>query len=58
MIVQDIVCGMHLKDNEAVASLTYKGKTYYFCSPSCQDAFEKEPEKYIKNNGDKTIHHY
>lgn len=27
---------------------TYKGKTYYFCCPSCKPAFDADPEKYVK----------
>jgi YHS domain-containing protein len=27
----------------------YKGKKVYFCCPSCKEAFEKEPEKYLSN---------
>ncbi|MBP9855149.1 MAG: YHS domain-containing protein [Candidatus Omnitrophica bacterium] len=26
----------------------YEGKTYYFCSLGCLDAFKKSPEKYSK----------
>jgi YHS domain-containing protein len=29
-------------------STTYKGKTYYFCCTGCRDAFNDNPEKYIK----------
>lgn len=25
----------------------YRGKKVYFCCPSCKEAFEKEPEKYL-----------
>jgi hypothetical protein len=28
--------------------VTYKGKTYYVCCSGCRDAFQEEPEKYIK----------
>jgi hypothetical protein len=28
--------------------VTYKGKTYYVCCTGCRDAFQDEPEKYIK----------
>jgi YHS domain-containing protein len=27
---------------------TYKGKTYYFCCPSCKPMFDKNPTKYAK----------
>ena len=32
----------------------YKGKTYYFCCPSCKTAFDKDPAKYIKASAKKT----
>ena len=28
-------------------SYEYEGKVYYFCCPSCIDAFKKDPKKYI-----------
>ncbi|TES91956.1 MAG: YHS domain-containing protein, partial [Candidatus Cloacimonadota bacterium] len=28
-------------------TVEHKGETYYFCSSSCKDKFEEEPEKYI-----------
>jgi hypothetical protein len=28
--------------------VSYKGKTYYVCCTGCRDAFQEEPEKYIK----------
>jgi phenol hydroxylase P3 protein len=27
---------------------TYRGETYHFCSPHCQEIFDYEPEKYIQ----------
>ena len=29
------------------------GKTYYFCAKGCKVAFDKEPEKYLKAEGEK-----
>jgi YHS domain-containing protein len=26
----------------------YKGTVYYFCSNGCKKAFEKDPDKYLK----------
>ncbi len=26
---------------------TFKGKTYYFCCPSCKPAFDKKPAYYV-----------
>lgn len=28
---------------------TYKGKSYYFCCPSCKPTFDKNPDKVIAN---------
>jgi membrane fusion protein, copper/silver efflux system len=46
----DPVCGM-----EAVISketeYTFKGKTYYFCSPEDKETFKKDPEKYVSDEG-------
>ena len=33
----------------AAAHETYKGKTYYFCCPSCKPVFDKNPDKAIAN---------
>lgn len=45
-MVTDLVCGMQFEKEEAAAQQEYKGTTYYFCSQSCKEAFNKEPEKY------------
>jgi YHS domain-containing protein len=46
---KDPVCGMEADPKTAVAKSDYKGKTYYFCSQGCKKAFDKDPEKYLKN---------
>ncbi len=43
----DPVCGMEV-DPKTAPSETYKGKTYYFCSPSCKAAFKENPAKFAK----------
>lgn len=45
--VHDPVCHMDIDPATAAGMSEYKGKTYYFCSPGCKKAFDKEPEKYI-----------
>lgn len=42
----DLVCGMEVAP-VAEKSSEYKGETYYFCSASCKEHFEKDPEKYV-----------
>ena len=43
---KDPVCGMTIDRDKSTAAGVYRGKTYYFCSASCRDKFEKEPVKY------------
>ncbi|GIW06575.1 MAG: hypothetical protein KatS3mg060_1380 [Dehalococcoidia bacterium] len=45
---KDPVCGMSVDPKTAAATAEYQGKTYYFCAPGCKKAFEREPEKYLK----------
>ncbi len=47
---KDLVCGMEVDEKKA-AKKAYKGKTYYFCSPTCQWAFESNPEQYTRRPG-------
>jgi YHS domain-containing protein len=49
MNTKDPVCGMDVDINTAAGKSEYKGQTFYFCSPGCKKAFDKEPEKYAKS---------
>ena len=49
--IVDPVCGMEVDPDTAPAKAEYKGKTYYFCAPSCRDEFEKDPERYLPKEG-------
>lgn len=42
----DPVCKMTVDEKTAKQKTEYKGKTYYFCAPSCKATFEKNPAKY------------
>lgn len=46
-VVTDLVCGMEIDPNTAKFKSEFKGKTYYFCSPSCKQQFDNDPEKYV-----------
>ncbi len=45
---QDPVCGMSVEEGKEAAKSEYQGKTYFFCSRGCKVAFDKNPEKYLK----------
>ncbi|MEW5975830.1 MAG: YHS domain-containing protein [Acidobacteriota bacterium] len=46
--VKDPVCGMGIDIKSAPGKSTYQGQTYYFCSVSEKEQFDKEPAKYVK----------
>ena len=46
-MVKDLVCNMDVDEKKAPKK-EYKGKTYNFCSPTCQWAFEMDPESFIQ----------
>ncbi len=47
-VFKDPVCNMECDENQAAATSVYKGKTYYFCAIGCKNEFDKNPEKYVK----------
>jgi YHS domain-containing protein len=40
--VIDIVCGMRISSTSATSTVEKDGRTFYFCSEHCKDAFIKE----------------
>jgi len=44
-LAKDPVCGMDVNTEKGLTT-EYEGKSYYFCSPHCQAAFEKAAQKY------------
>jgi len=47
----DPVCGMEVDEKTAAGKSEYKGKTHYFCAPGCKAAFDRDPEKYLSEEG-------
>jgi YHS domain-containing protein len=45
---KDPVCGMQVDPAKAAGSSEYDGKTYYFCSTSCKQKFDRDPKHYAK----------
>jgi len=51
--VKDVVCGMDISTDTKFH--TQKGdETYYFCSTSCQEKFDKNPESYMEKEIDES----
>jgi len=51
----DPVCGMSVDVDHAKFTSSYGGKTFYFCSESCKQAFEREPAKYASSGSEEPI---
>ena len=47
--VMDPVCMMAVDPAMATGRMSYSGKTYYFCSNSCLEAFMKNPGKFAES---------
>jgi len=45
-MVKDLVCGMNVDEKTAKFKSEHKGRTYYFCNPTCKTTFDKNPTKY------------
>jgi YHS domain-containing protein len=44
---KDPVCGMDVDPKSAAGTATHGGKTYYFCSTSCQSKFKANPAQFV-----------
>jgi len=55
-MAKDPVCGMMVDEKKTKLKSDYKGKTYYFCAPSCKTTFDKDPAKYAGGSAGKTGH--
>ena len=43
----DPVCGMTVGLEDAIGTHTYEGQTYYFCSQSCLERFQRDPQQFL-----------
>jgi Cu+-exporting ATPase len=47
-VAKDPVCGMQVDPATAAGSSQHNGKTYYFCSKSCQAKFDANPSQFVR----------
>ena len=43
----DPVCSMQIEETDAAGQSEFEGTTYYFCSTTCKNKFDEQPEKYL-----------
>ena len=53
---KDVVCGVQVDENTTANKFTYKGRTFFFCSPACVAEFGLRPEAYA--NKEAHIHQH
>jgi YHS domain-containing protein len=46
-LVSDPVCGTRLRTSDAAAASEHGGRRYFFCSHTCQRAFDRRPAGYV-----------
>lgn len=46
---RDPVCNMEVDERSAAGQSDYQGQTYYFCSQSCKNKFEQNPQQYARD---------
>jgi uncharacterized protein len=44
---KDVVCGMQVEKAHAPARTSHGGKTFYFCSDHCREAFVANPDRHL-----------
>jgi P-type Cu+ transporter len=49
-MTKDPVCGMNIDVNQAKGQSNHNGQTYYFCSDSCKQKFDANPQQYAKKS--------
>jgi len=49
----DPVCGMSVDEKQAPENSEYQGKTLYFCSATCKEQFDQNPQTYLKQQAAK-----
>ena len=42
-MAKDAVCGMQVAEASAAATVEYKGRAFYFCSPACKRPVREKP---------------
>lgn len=44
---RDPVCDMEVDEQDAAGQSEYQGQTYNFCSESCKNEFDQNPQQYV-----------
>lgn len=50
-MARDPVCGMEVREDVPYRS-EYGGRTYYFCCRGCKVEFDRNPRRYVEQEGE------
>jgi YHS domain-containing protein len=45
-MAKDPVCAMEIDERQSAGTSVYNGRTFYFCSERCREAFDRNPKAY------------
>ncbi len=45
----DPVCRIDLDEQNAIATSEYQGRIYWFCTHTCKESFDEDPERFVKD---------
>ena len=48
-VPSDPVCRIDLDEQNAIVSSEYHGKVFWFCTHTCKQAFDEDPERYLRD---------
>lgn len=54
----DPVCGMEIDPDKAAATRVVMGQTYFLCSQTCIDAFDKDAAMYTRPREQRSAHRH
>jgi len=57
-MARDPVCGVFLDEETAKYKTIRRNNVYYFCSATCENKFEKNPESYMSESSVRHAAHY
>lgn len=46
--VQDPVCGMRFKPDQAAMVVEWEGRTFHFCCEACLRSFTADPRRHVR----------
>jgi len=56
-MAKDPVCGMEVEEQKAAGTSQYQGRSYFSCSKSFKEQFNRNPEQYANRHRSIQVNH-